>query len=87
MALPLTLAADPTAQSRKTHQLELDIENMGGHLNAYTSREITSFYAKVLKADVPKAVEVLSDILQNAELDEQAVERERSTILREMQEV
>ncbi len=60
---------------------------MGGHLNAYTSREITCYYAKVLKGDVPKAVEILSDILQNSDLDEQAIERERNVILREMQEV
>lgn len=60
---------------------------MGGHLNAYTSREITCYYAKVLKGDVPKAVQILSDILQNSDLDEQAIERERNVILREMQEV
>ena len=74
-------------QSRTTQQLEVEIENMGGHLNAYTSREITCYYAKVLKGDVPKAVEILSDILQNSDLDEQAIERERNVILREMQEV
>ena len=60
---------------------------MGGHLNAYTSREITSYYAKVMKQDVDKAIAILSDILQNSDIDEQAVERERSVILREMQEV
>ncbi|EIE25550.1 putative mitochondrial processing peptidase [Coccomyxa subellipsoidea C-169] len=74
-------------KSRTTQQLEVEIENMGGHLNAYTSREITCYYAKVLKGDVPKAVEILSDILQNSDLDEQAIERERNVILREMQEV
>lgn len=68
-------------------QLEEEIENMGGHLNAYTSREITSYYAKVMKQDVDKAIHILSDILQNSDIDEQAVERERSVILREMQEV
>lgn len=74
-------------QSRKMKQLEEEIENMGGHLNAYTSREITSYYAKVMKQDVDKAIHILSDILQNSDIDEQAVERERSVILREMQEV
>ncbi len=74
-------------QTRKMKQLEEEIENMGGHLNAYTSREITSYYAKVMKQDVDKAIHILSDILQNSDIDEQAVERERSVILREMQEV
>ena len=68
-------------------QLELEIEDMGGHLNAYTSREQTCYYAKVVKKDVPKAVDILADILQNSDLDEKAVERERDVILREMQEV
>lgn len=51
-------------KSRTQRQLEVEIENMGGHLNAYTSREQTVYYAKVFKGDVPKAMEILSDILQ-----------------------
>lgn len=74
-------------KSRTQQQLELEIENMGGHLNAYTSRENTVFYAKSLEQDVPKTVEILSDILQNSKLDEQAIERERDVILRESEEV
>ena len=74
--------------NNKTQQrMEVEIENMGGHLNAYTSREQTVYYAKVLKNDVPKAMEILSDILQNALHDESAVDRERDVILREMEEV
>ncbi|XP_059099097.1 mitochondrial-processing peptidase subunit beta-like [Tigriopus californicus] len=72
---------------RTQNALELEIENMGAHLNAYTSREQTVFYAKCLSGDVGHAVEILSDILQNSKFDEQAIERERGVILREMQEV
>jgi processing peptidase subunit beta len=72
---------------RTQSQLEVEIENMGGHLNAYTSREQTVYYAKVFKQDVPRAVEILSDILQGSKLDEAAIERERGVILREMEEV
>ncbi|XP_003489837.1 mitochondrial-processing peptidase subunit beta [Bombus impatiens] len=72
---------------RSQTDLELEIENMGAHLNAYTSREQTVFYAKCLAEDVPKAVEILSDIIQNSKLGESEIERERSVILREMQEV
>jgi processing peptidase subunit beta len=72
---------------RSQHQLELQIENMGGHLNAYTSREQTVYYAKVFKSDVPVAMDMLGDILQNANFDEAAVNREREVILREMEEV
>jgi mitochondrial-processing peptidase subunit beta len=72
---------------RTQQQLEVEIENMGGHLNAYTSREQTVYFAKVFKNDVGRAVEILSDILLNSRLDEAAIERERDVILREMSEV
>ena len=72
---------------RSVSHLEVEVENIGGHLNAYTSREQTCYYAKVLKQDIPQAVDILSDILQNSTMDEAAVERERGVILREMQEV
>jgi len=74
-------------QKRTQQQLEVEIENMGGHLNAYTSREQTVYFAKVFKKDVGRAVEILSDILLNSKLDEGAIERERDVILREMAEV
>jgi len=74
-------------KNRSQLQLELEIENMGGHLNAYTSREQTVYYAKCFKKDLPKAVNIIADIIQNPILDEGAIERERGVILREMQEV
>merc|ERR1712127_165189 len=61
-------------------------ENMGAHLNAYTSREQTVFYAKCLTSDLGNAVEILADILNNSKFGEQEIERERGVILREMQE-
>lgn len=72
---------------RTQHQLELEIENMGGHLNAYTSRENTVYFAKALNEDVPQCVDILQDILQNSKLEESAIERERDVILRESEEV
>jgi len=72
---------------RTQSQLEMEIENLGGHLNAYTSREQTVYYAKVFKKDIPQAMDILSDILQNATFEPSAIERERDVILREMQEV
>merc|ERR1711907_96704 len=72
---------------RSQLQLEKEIEDIGGHLNAYTSREQTVYYAKVFKNDVPQAIDILSDILQNSKLDKGAIERERGVIMREMEEV
>jgi predicted Zn-dependent peptidase len=61
-----------------------EIEAVGGHLNAYTSRESTAYYAKVLKEDVPLAVDVLADILQNSTFEPEEMERERTVILQEI---
>merc|ERR1712142_1090015 len=72
---------------RSQTDLELEVENMGAHLNAYTSREQTVFYAKCFADDIDNAVEVLSDIVQNSKFGEVEIERERGVILREMQEV
>ncbi|PWA14648.1 hypothetical protein CCH79_00014359 [Gambusia affinis] len=74
-------------RKRSQLDLELEIENMGAHLNAYTSREQTVYYAKAFSKDLPRAVEILADIIQNSTLGEAEIERERGVILREMQEV
>jgi mitochondrial-processing peptidase subunit beta len=74
-------------QKRSQSQLELEIENMGAHLNAYTSRENTVYYAKAFNNNVPATVDILADILQNSKLEPQAIERERDVILREQEEV
>merc|ERR1712093_686606 len=67
---------------RSQHSLELEVENLGAHLNAYTSREQTVYYAKSFRDDVGKTVDIISDILQNSKLEETAIERERDVILR-----
>ncbi|CAF1163229.1 unnamed protein product [Rotaria sordida] len=72
---------------RTQRELELEVENLGAHLNAYTSREQTVYYAKCFSKDLPQIVELLSDIIQNSQFGEEEIERERHTILREMQEI
>lgn len=72
---------------RNRIQLEKEIENMGGHLNAYTSREQTVYYAKCFRTDLRQGVDILADILQNSTLDQANVDFERGVILREMEEV
>ncbi|XP_059648788.1 probable mitochondrial-processing peptidase subunit beta, mitochondrial [Cornus florida] len=74
-------------EKRPVRVLEEEIENMGGHLNAYTSREQTTYYAKVMDKDAPKALDILADILQNSVFEEDRINRERNVILREMEEV
>jgi predicted Zn-dependent peptidase len=60
------------------------IESVGGRLNAYTAREITAYYARVLADDLPLAVELLADILQNSLFAEEELEREKQVILQEI---
>ena len=61
-----------------------EIEAVGGSLNAYTSRENTAYYAKVLKEDAPLALDILADILQHSVLDTEELRRERDVILQEI---
>ena len=61
-----------------------EIEAVGGHLNAYTSRENTAYFAKVLKEDVPLAVDIIADILQHATMEADELERERAVVLQEI---
>jgi predicted Zn-dependent peptidase len=61
-----------------------EIENVGGHLNAYTSRENTAYYCKVLKEDVGLAADIIGDILTHSTFIPEELERERGVILQEI---
>ncbi|HLY44404.1 MAG TPA: pitrilysin family protein [Stellaceae bacterium] len=71
-------------ERRSARAIAEEIEAVGGHLNAYTSRESTAYYAKVLKEDVPLALDILADILMHSSFDAQELERERTVILQEI---
>ena len=60
------------------------IEDVGGYINAYTSRECTAYYARVLEADVPLALDVIADIVLNPVFDPKEIEIERGVILQEI---
>jgi predicted Zn-dependent peptidase len=61
-----------------------EIEAVGGHLNAFTSREQTAYYARVMAADTGLALDILSDILQHSVFDAAELEREREVIIQEI---
>ncbi|HYM33644.1 MAG TPA: pitrilysin family protein [Candidatus Cybelea sp.] len=69
---------------RNARQIAEEIEAVGGHLNAYTSREQTAYYARVLSEDVPLAVDILSDILQHSIFADDELERERQVVIQEI---
>jgi predicted Zn-dependent peptidase len=70
--------------TRSALQIAEEIEDVGGYINAYTSRETTAYYARVLKADVPLALDVVADIVLNPVFDEAEIEVERGVILQEI---
>jgi predicted Zn-dependent peptidase len=71
-------------ERRSALDIAAEIEAVGGHLNAYTSREHTAYYAKVLKENLPLAVDILGDILQYSVFEQRELERERTVILQEI---
>ena len=70
--------------SRTARQIAEEIENVGGYINACTSRETTSYYIKVLKEDTALAVDILADILRNSIFDPEEFEREKTVVLQEI---
>ncbi len=71
-------------KTRSARQIAQDFEGIGGRINAYTSKEKTVYYAKVLKKHAEFAVEFLADILQNSTFDKTELEKERGVILQEI---
>jgi predicted Zn-dependent peptidase len=69
---------------RTAREIAEEIEAVGGDLNAATGAETTAYYARVLKADVPLALDVLSDILCEPAFDRAEMVREQSVIVQEI---
>jgi predicted Zn-dependent peptidase len=69
---------------RNARQIAEEIEAVGGDLNAATSAESTTYYARVLKPDVPLALDVLSDILSQPTFDAEELRREQNVIVQEI---
>ncbi|MBI1219006.1 MAG: insulinase family protein [Rhodobacteraceae bacterium] len=69
---------------RSALQIAESIEDVGGYINAYTSREMTAYYARVLQDDVPLAIDVIADIVLNPVFDPKEIEVERHVILQEI---
>jgi predicted Zn-dependent peptidase len=73
--------------SRSAKQLAEEIEAVGGYLNAYTSREHTTYYARLMKDDLPLALDILSDIVLNATYRSDELSREKDVIVQEIGQV
>ena len=71
-------------QTRTAADIAEEIEAVGGEVNAATSVEMTSYHARVLKNDLPLALDILSDILRNSTFDPTELSREQHVILQEI---
>lgn len=69
---------------RSASMVSRELEQVGGHLNAFTSREQTCFYAKVLDRDLPRAVDLLADLVTGAKLSGKDLAKERQVVLEEI---
>lgn len=69
---------------RSARDIAEEMDAVGGHLNAYTARDHTAYYAKVLKEDVDLAVDIVADILQHSTLDPGELAREQTVVVQEI---
>ncbi|PHS35296.1 MAG: peptidase M16, partial [Alkaliphilus sp.] len=70
--------------SRNAKNIANTIDNIGGHINAFTSKECTCYHVKVLDSHYKLAIDLLSDILLNSKFEEIEIEKERSVIMEEL---
>lgn len=71
-------------KNRTSFEISEHLENKGGYVNAWTSKEKTTWYAKVLKQDVNLALDVLLDIIRNSTFPAEELEKERGVIIEEI---
>lgn len=72
--------------TRTSLQISEEIENVGGHSNAYTSREFTAYYAKMMKEDAELAIDVLTDSIKNSIFPEEELVKERDVVIQEIKQ-
>jgi predicted Zn-dependent peptidase len=71
-------------EKRNAAEIAEAVENVGGHINAYTAREQTAYYVKMLKEDLALGADIIGDILTHSAFAPDEVERERGVILQEI---
>ena len=69
---------------RSAQAIAEEMDNVGGQLNAYTSRDHTAYFAKVLKEDAELATDILADILLNSTMDAEELTREQHVVVQEI---
>ena len=71
-------------ENRNAEKIAREVEDVGGDINAYTSKEVTAYYLKVLKENAELGIDILSDIIKNSTFPKEEIERERGVIISEI---
>ncbi len=71
-------------ENRKANEIAEDMDNLGGQLNAFTSKECTCFYVKVLDENIHEALDILSDMFFNSLFEQEEIEKEISVVIEEI---
>ncbi len=74
-------------QKRSAKDIAIEMDSLGGEMNAFTSQETTTYYAKVVDEHLPVVIEILADILLGSRFDPVEMEKERKVILEEIKGV
>ncbi len=69
---------------RNVREIAQSLESLGGYLNAFTTKEHTCYYARVLDAHVPQAMDVLADLILNATFEKKELEKEKQVVIEEL---
>ena len=75
------------SQRRSAHNIAMESDRLGGHLDAYTTHEMTGFSMKVVDSALPAAFDLIADMLANPRFDEEDLKREQNVIIEEMKMV
>ena len=70
--------------TRSAFDISREVEDVGGILNAYTGKDMTAYYTKVLKKDWPLGLDIIADILQHSVMDATELAREQGVIIQEI---
>lgn len=71
-------------EKRTAKQIVGDIENVGGQINAYTSKEATCYYVKALNTHLDLSLDVISDMLLHSKFDPEEIEKEKGVVVEEI---
>ena len=71
-------------ENRTSKQIASEIDNLGGQINAFTSKECTCYYVKLLDSHIDIGIDILSDMILNSKFNEEDINKERSVIIEEL---